>query len=83
MSKKTVEYCMCDVCGKEGAKSYKALAYRTFDGNDGREIYKEPRFATVSIDLCQECASKVTALHDIGVCCEQYEIKPIRSTNEP
>ena len=83
MSRKTVEYCMCDICGKEGAEGYSALAYRTFDGNDGRTIYDKPVFRTVSIDLCKECASKVTSLHDIGICCKEYEIKPIEGKDEP
>ena len=83
MSRKTIEYCMCDICGKEGAKSYSALAYRTFEENDDRTICKKPVFFTVDIDLCKECASKVTALHDIGLCREQYEIKPVEIKNEP
>lgn len=77
MSKEIIEYCKCDVCGKKGAESYKALAYRTFSSTDSTCKYSEPRFETVNIDLCDECAAKVTALHDIGVYCEKYEIKPI------
>lgn len=83
MSRKTVENCMCDICGKEGAKSYRAIAYRTFGSTDITIRYEKPKFENISIDLCDECASKVTALHSIGVYGEKYEIKPIGNKNEP
>ena len=77
MSKKTIEYCMCDICQKEGAQSYRALAYRTFDATEGRYFYRKPQFETTCIDLCDDCASRVTALHSIGVMCNKFEIRPL------
>ena len=78
MSKKVVEYCMCDICGKEGAKSYDALAYRTYSATDFTERYDPPRFESVHIDLCDECACKVTALLVTGLYAEEYKIEPIK-----
>lgn len=72
--KKVIEMCTCDICGKEGAKTYKTLAYRTFDGTDGMSFYSEPKFEEVKLDICDECAIKITNLHSIGVCCERFEI---------
>lgn len=82
MSVKTVEYRFCDICQKEGAKNYNVLAYRTFSASDASERYIKPRFETVSIDLCDECASKITALHSVGVYGEQYRIEPIIGSDE-
>lgn len=56
MSKQTVTYCYCDICQKEGAKNYNALAYRTFSETDSSCKYDKPVFQTVNIDLCDECA---------------------------
>ena len=76
MSKKTITICSCDICGGRDAKSYRTLAYRTFDGNDGRNRYKEPVLEAVDVDLCDACARKATNLHDVGVCCSKFMIAP-------
>ena len=82
MSKQTVTYCYCDICQKEGAKNYNALAYRTFSETDSSCRYDKPVFQTVNIDLCDECAGRITALHGIGVYGEKYEVKPIDGGTE-
>ena len=49
--------------------------YRTFDSNEGKIFYSEKRFEQAKLDLCKECLEKITKIHSIGVCCEEYEVK--------
>ena len=73
MIKKTIA-CLCDICGKEDAKTYHVLTYRTFDSTDGQSRYNPPQLRVESIDLCYDCAIKSTNIHSVGVQCDEYEI---------
>ena len=70
----TITRCFCDICHKEGAKTYHTLTYRTFDSTDGRRCYNPPQLREERIDLCDDCARKATNIHSIGVQCEDFEI---------
>lgn len=73
--KKVEEHCYCDICGKEVAKSYQTLAYRTRSDYYTNVKYSSLRIEQVSIDLCEECALKATNIHSIGVFSSKYEIR--------
>lgn len=73
--RKTITICTCDICGKENAKEYKTITYRTFDSTDGRSYYNPPRIEEETLDLCDECAIKATNIHSVGVQCEEYKLE--------
>lgn len=72
---KIVKICTCDICGKENAKTYHTIVYRTFDAEDGHTIYNPPRIEETKVDLCNDCALKATNLHSVGICAEEFELK--------
>lgn len=71
----TITRCLCDICKKDGAKPYRTLAYRTFDSTDGRSFYERPKIVEAKVDLCDDCAIKVTNLYSVGIQCEEYALK--------
>ena len=56
--------CYCDLCGKEGAKTYKTLAKFHSEQNEGRMV--KPYFTLTSIELCEECLEKAVILNGEG-----------------
>lgn len=72
MATETITICYCDICGKEGAKSYRTIGYRTFDGNDGRTRIDPPDIESIRLDLCYECARRAAVIHCVGVCTEKF-----------
>ncbi len=71
----TITKCICDLCGKEGAKAYRVLAYRTFDASDGRSFYDPPYVEETSVDMCQECARRSTNIHSVGVMGREFRLE--------
>ena len=73
-----VEATVCDICGSVKAHTYTIPTYRTFDSQDGRCIF-EPKLSVETLDLCDKCALEATSIHSIGICDQDYEIKPKKS----
>lgn len=70
---KTINISICDLCKKEkDTQKISVPVYRTFDSNDGKLFYSEKRFEQAKLDLCRDCLEKITKIHSIGVCCEEY-----------
>ena len=70
---KTISISICDLCKKEkDTQKMSVPVYRTFDSNDGKLFYSEKRFEQAKLDLCRDCLEKITKIHSIGVCCEEY-----------
>lgn len=74
--------CFCDICGKEGAKAYNTITYRTFDSTDGRSHFYPPQVRQEIIDLCDECAVKSTNIQNVGVQCDEYKIKGVSTVDQ-
>lgn len=56
---------ICDICGQEGkVHSFELPMFRTFDACDGRTFYDQPMIVTAPVDICPECLSKCTNIHD-------------------
>ena len=70
---KIISIKICDLCKKEkDTQKMSVPVYRTFDSNDGKCFYSEKRFEQAKLDLCRDCLEKITKIHSIGVCCEEY-----------
>lgn len=54
----------CDICKKEGAKTYTTLARFTTEQNEGRMV--EPYITSTKIDLCNDCLEKVVIINGEG-----------------
>lgn len=55
----------CDICGStHKVENLKLPMYRTFDATEGRAYYKSPQIVFECIDICEECLSKCTNIHD-------------------
>lgn len=55
----------CDICGStHKVENRKLPMYRTFDATDGRTYYESPQIVFECIDICEECLSKCTNIHD-------------------
>ena len=48
--------------------------YRTFDSEEGKNFYNEKKFSQATLDLCNKCLNKISLIHSIGICCEQYKL---------
>ena len=56
--------CYCDLCKKEGAKTYKTIVRFHTEQNEGRIV--EPYFTLTSIELCEKCAEKAIIINGEG-----------------
>lgn len=54
----------CDLCKKEGAKTYRTLAKFHTEQNEGRIV--KPYITSTEIELCNECLEKVVVISGEG-----------------
>lgn len=55
----------CDICGStHNVHNFKLPMYRTFDATEGRAYYESHHIEFDCIDICEECLSKCTNIHD-------------------
>ena len=80
--KEVITRCLCDICKKEGAKTYHVLTYRTFDSTDGRSWYNPAKVCEEEMDLCDDCARKATNIHSIGVQCGEYKLESYHASKQ-
>ena len=55
---------ICDLCGKEGAKTFHTLAEFETEQNEGKPV--KPYITSTEIELCEECLKKVVLLKASG-----------------
>lgn len=63
MIKVNKEY-YCDLCYKEGAKTYRTLARFHTEQTEGRTV--KPYITSTEIELCDECVEKVAVINGKG-----------------
>lgn len=72
---KKIEIQICDLCKEEKEiQNIIVPVFRTFDANDGRTFYDRKIFSNEKLDLCNDCLEKITKVHSIGVCCDDYKV---------
>lgn len=55
---------ICDLCGKEGAKTFHTLAEFETEQNEGKPV--KLYITSTEIELCEECLKKVVLLKASG-----------------
>ncbi len=59
---------LCDICGStKDVKSLTLPVYRGYDGCDGKTYYEHPVVDFEVLDICEDCLSKCTNIHDLRV----------------
>lgn len=76
--KKTVTKEICDLCKKEvSTEEYIIPVYRSYEKVNGKTIYyTKDQFSNEKLDICEECINEITFVRNIGVECNEYEIRP-------